>query len=1269
MKRKRSFLKTVSLILIGTFCLSEVSYSAPPSEGLAILGFPKSFDLSQDPTRFEAPLDFSTLKEIHQGTNGTFIIHIQDAHSNLSGQENLANALDAIMSKYGVSLVLSEGGADDCSLTSIKKIAPPEVWKRLAKSYLIQGKITGEEYLNLISDHPMKIMGLEDINLYFKSVRNYARLADKRQEILEYLKTIDNALSKVKHKLYPQELLVYEDQKKDQDASPDNAHFKKLLELAREKNIDIFEFPNVVKLVELELKEKLIDFNLANLEQAALVEDISKRGGAEDLKGFLTKINQMKNKKVSQYAFFQNTFRIAEENGILLTQHPNLIRYEEYLKDFSELDLDELLDELTKADDKVYITLLKSQDEKLIRSIDRFLGLLHTAYNIQMSTKEFDLFKANEPDFGTMPYLAFINQKLSELGYFEDLIPYKNILEEGKESLEAFYDSVSKRDFEFMKNTEKVLNAENQKVAVLVTGGYHTSHLKKLFQEKGYSYAVLTPIVTAETNQQKYESQLLSPIRPEIKKVEIVQGETRHDKSLSLLEKDLIKKKTDGVRQALLRAWAANPPITLAPDERQILLIAQRFMRNNFEAFLRDALRSEGINDPDEIDKRMKEILKELLEELISRTKRLNLEHPSLSAKKIGARLATNTDVGKLYDEEFDRDGVNQTRHGPVVLDELWRATRISDDLRTRNPKLYAERIEIRSRLMRALPKPTGRPLRVLSVGAGRGDIEAEILNLRPDLTIVAVDISQNNVDRMKSHPQLASFLGEGRFEAIKGDAHLLSQIFPNSSFDGVLFIHSLGYLRESEALLEASKVAKSDAKFLITEVPREDSTPQSIEATGAEPPTDQEILTALAQAGLKTATLKVEKISVDYQFTYGANHRSASVHGDMNWVEAVKSNPAVSTKEKIDVIRFSDQFGARLAQEEARTEDIPTIQASPDFRTTLAKAYNAKRGSLLGLIYNFLVTGISRYTSVGFSVDKETGKVYADLYSAKGVVIKTFKKEARIDITDEITKPEAKPALTESSRVLLKKVSPVTEAVTITLRNMRLGEREIYSIARLRDRTQPIDLKGTVLIVKTFTQAEFDAMTSETKTLIKAEALRVQSKFKRGKVLYQVNVIDNNGVPQRNGEIFEVIQNIPAGTKVMYQGSLPKSFLQSLGRQNQDLPQNQRIGVIMTDSRLNPDKDFPFNIIPDIPADLSAIMIAFPDVFDPELVRGYIGRYTGSPVRDKEDLNDLREVPPHVTLELYERKGLIIRRIAALSLKQILEAAKMVTQAIGASA
>jgi hypothetical protein len=180
-------------------------------------------------------------------------------------------------------------------------------------------------------------MGLENIDLYLKSVQNYALLADKRKDILEYLKAIQINLEKLKTKLYPADILEYEKIEKQNFESNSD----KPLELAQQKKISLEEYPNLLKLVELKLKERLINFDLANLEQASIFEELAKSGAGNELKEELAKAAQLKDSKSSLLAYFQKTFDSAKSKGIVLEKFPNLLKYKDYLEDFA----DELTDQ------------------------------------------------------------------------------------------------------------------------------------------------------------------------------------------------------------------------------------------------------------------------------------------------------------------------------------------------------------------------------------------------------------------------------------------------------------------------------------------------------------------------------------------------------------------------------------------------------------------------------------------------------------------------------------------------------------------------------------------------------------------------------------------------------------------------------------------------------------------------------------------------------------------------------------------------------------
>ncbi|MBI4353243.1 MAG: hypothetical protein HY593_04870, partial [Candidatus Omnitrophica bacterium] len=465
----------------------------------------------------EIPTDFAALKEIHKGANGIFIFHIEDPHSNLSGQENLSFVLKRLSSLYGISLVLVEGSSKEGTLTPLKKLASKKNIQRAAKSFFIQGKLAGEEYLNLTSDIPLKIRGIEDRALYFKNLKSCASLVKERQNILEYLKKVQASLEKLKKKHYPQELLEYE-----KGGEQDEKKIEKFLRISSSQKISFEPYPNIQRLKSLKEKETSMDFNLIHLEHQALLDKLATSSSSPNTAPPLSSPKSFVGdpefgarqwgdgaKENVKFAYFQNTLNTAKDKNIDLKPFSHFLAYTGYLKKLLEIDFGETLDELETAERELYKSLLLTKDSKLVRSIDRFVSLLMNAYSIRMTSKDFNLLQASRKHFKTVSCLAFINRKLAELGYFEDLISYKDILERNQKAIEDFYRTVDKRDLAFLWNAERILKEENQNMAVLVTGGYHTEHLTKLMKDKGYSYIVLTPHVTQETNHTKYEKLLL----------------------------------------------------------------------------------------------------------------------------------------------------------------------------------------------------------------------------------------------------------------------------------------------------------------------------------------------------------------------------------------------------------------------------------------------------------------------------------------------------------------------------------------------------------------------------------------------------------------------------------------------------------------------------------------------------------------------------------------------------------------------------------------
>ncbi|MFO1046128.1 MAG: pentapeptide repeat-containing protein [Planctomycetaceae bacterium] len=79
-------------------------------------------------------------------------------------------ALYKIFRSTPCHLVCSEAGSRDCSLTHLKQIAGKEVWQRVALRYFHDFMLGSEEYLQLTSEYPFSIQGVDDMSTYVSAM-------------------------------------------------------------------------------------------------------------------------------------------------------------------------------------------------------------------------------------------------------------------------------------------------------------------------------------------------------------------------------------------------------------------------------------------------------------------------------------------------------------------------------------------------------------------------------------------------------------------------------------------------------------------------------------------------------------------------------------------------------------------------------------------------------------------------------------------------------------------------------------------------------------------------------------------------------------------------------------------------------------------------------------------------------------------------------------------------------------------------------------------
>ena len=116
----------------------------------------------------DIPNKFGSITEIHEGDKPTIFLVVSLPTYN--AQKDTAAILEYLIQKYGLYLVLVEGGSRNDSLKHLRTMGTPEKRFQVAEDFLRQGKIQGENYLDIVSNYDFLVYGVDDPDLYNASV-------------------------------------------------------------------------------------------------------------------------------------------------------------------------------------------------------------------------------------------------------------------------------------------------------------------------------------------------------------------------------------------------------------------------------------------------------------------------------------------------------------------------------------------------------------------------------------------------------------------------------------------------------------------------------------------------------------------------------------------------------------------------------------------------------------------------------------------------------------------------------------------------------------------------------------------------------------------------------------------------------------------------------------------------------------------------------------------------------------------------------------------
>ena len=421
------------------------------------------------------------------------VLLIQDAHANYEAQKHIAEILEHFADDYKLRLILVEGGVGDVGLSDLRKWTGPATRQKLAEERLRSGEFAGHEYLDVAKDYPLILWGIEDQTLYDANVRYFLTVEKNRLSMADELREIKSRIDRARE-AYPSpalEELLRKSARFEAGELKLSEYARFLTDAAQRAGVDLQGFPQL-KTVTPTGEES--DPETVSKEQQAAVAQLRAVADPAQMTALLETAKQLKAKEAQPIVFYRQFAEMLKANAIDIQAYPALAAYAARLNARANVQAAEIWKELIALQEMLRPKLAETPEaaavDDLARRIERFEQLL----SLKWLPGDFAAYKQDPASAGFQPV---------EL---DGLLPADQAarLNQAVTDAAPFYESVEARNAVLVRNSIAKMDVENQPIAALILGGFHTDAVAELFVKEGIQVAVITPGVGKDSAEDKY---------------------------------------------------------------------------------------------------------------------------------------------------------------------------------------------------------------------------------------------------------------------------------------------------------------------------------------------------------------------------------------------------------------------------------------------------------------------------------------------------------------------------------------------------------------------------------------------------------------------------------------------------------------------------------------------------------------------------------------------------------------------------------------------
>ena len=437
------------------------------------------------------------------------IINIQDLHCHAETQRKIASIIGYIDNIYNLKNVYLEGAFNTVDTSWLSAFNNNKNGTKVLEGLIDSGKLSGTEYYSIMNNKKNFVLGIEKEDLYKENIKLLGAILSLQPEIEAICSQMEKEVSKIKRDYSSRQArklqkLIKSFKEKEIDAK---YFYGQLKLLADGSNLSLDKYPNIKMYISLLDKIQYVNDRRVVHEFTKFISEIKNVLPYQKYSDLLKNSNNFAKLEDISADLIALNKQYSITSKLKLTNFENFLTYLEFNQNINPI---KLVQEEENFINELYIKLGRTKYEKEVAFLSDFVPTIKQYFAADISADEYYKFEKNYSLFKTT-WPSYFSENI-----IKNLEPYQRLLAKYHKN-NITRDQIFADCLITQKNTNNKVavnditsavkqiktNLNNKKIKLVVTGGFHTRGLERIFEQQKISYVIITPKITQPIEQAK----------------------------------------------------------------------------------------------------------------------------------------------------------------------------------------------------------------------------------------------------------------------------------------------------------------------------------------------------------------------------------------------------------------------------------------------------------------------------------------------------------------------------------------------------------------------------------------------------------------------------------------------------------------------------------------------------------------------------------------------------------------------------------------------